>query len=409
MVGATVQRTENGQTVNISSNYAYNHNGMRVRASSTANGIASNRIFLLDEINHTGYAQILEETNNGSLVKSYTIGDDILSQSSGSGVRHFLYDGHGSTRMLADTSGAITSRYDYDAYGIMVGGNPNLANPAETDMLYSGEQFDIELQQQYLRARLYDQNTGRFPSLDPYAGNNYDPQSLHKYNYCHNDPVNGIDPSGEICIEITVGMAIMISVAAIFSIVSIGLAIKNVINTSIPYSGEFRNKVIIFTGHSKREAGKVTAYSPVGRAIMGTIEIYKARHGTIPYTMNPYNLAFPTGLGVKCCWGVQTAQAIRGELKAQGNNFIKWIDDYGYNGNYLWIYPNIGLESQDPNDPGYKEAPQNYKPMRIVEIDSEIKSAAKLLKADCFKNSAPTPEIIFWDAGKGYIIERENL
>ncbi|MCS7338996.1 MAG: hypothetical protein NZ739_12315, partial [Verrucomicrobiae bacterium] len=29
-----------------------------------------------------------------------------------------------------------------------------------------------------------------------FAGNNFDPQSLHKYAYCHCDPVNGTDPSG---------------------------------------------------------------------------------------------------------------------------------------------------------------------------------------------------------------------
>jgi RHS repeat-associated protein len=200
LASATIQRLENGQAVNISSAYAYNHAGIRVKADSTVNGITSNRIFLLDEMNHTGYAQILEETNNSSLVKSYVIGDDILSQSSISNsqfvIRNFLYDGHGSTRMLTDTTGGITSRYDYDAYGIMVGGNPNLANPAETDMLYSGEQFDADLQMQYLRARFYDQNTGRFISLDTFSGNNEDPQSLHKYAYTHCDPVNGIDPSG---------------------------------------------------------------------------------------------------------------------------------------------------------------------------------------------------------------------
>ena len=71
-------------------------------------------------------------------------------------------------------------------------------------MLYSGEQFDADLQMQYLRARFYDQNTGRFPSLDTFAGNSYDPQSLHKYNYCHNDPVNGKDPSGEFTLIETI-------------------------------------------------------------------------------------------------------------------------------------------------------------------------------------------------------------
>jgi hypothetical protein len=32
--------------------------------------------------------------------------------------------------------------------------------------------------------------------MDPYAGNTSDPQSLHKYLYCHANPVNNIDPTG---------------------------------------------------------------------------------------------------------------------------------------------------------------------------------------------------------------------
>ncbi len=64
-------------------------------------------------------------------------------------------------------------------------------------MLYSGEQFDTGLQQQYLRARYYDQGNGRFNRLDPFRGRHSDPQSFHKYAYTHGDPVNGIDPTGE--------------------------------------------------------------------------------------------------------------------------------------------------------------------------------------------------------------------
>ena len=65
----------------------------------------------------------------------------------------------------------------------------------KSNILYSGEQFDTDLQQQYLRARYYNQNNGTFNRLDPFSGNMSDPQSLHKYAYCHNDPVNGIDPT----------------------------------------------------------------------------------------------------------------------------------------------------------------------------------------------------------------------
>ena len=65
-----------------------------------------------------------------------------------------------------------------------------------TSHLYSGEQTD-PTGLQYLRARYYDPAIGRFNRLDPFAGNFEDPQSLHKYLYCHADPINGIDPSGE--------------------------------------------------------------------------------------------------------------------------------------------------------------------------------------------------------------------
>ena len=62
---------------------------------------------------------------------------------------------------------------------------------------YSGETFDAASQQQYLRARFYNPGNGRFNRLDPFVGNNTDPQSLHKYAYVHGDPIGGTDPTGK--------------------------------------------------------------------------------------------------------------------------------------------------------------------------------------------------------------------
>jgi RHS repeat-associated protein len=99
---------------------------------------------------------------------------------------------------LTDGNGTIASgaRYNYDAYGVSLGSQPSTTNPSLTSLLYAGEQFDTGLQQYYLRARYYNQSTGRFGQLDPFGGSKFDPQSLHKYFYAHLDPVNGIDPSG---------------------------------------------------------------------------------------------------------------------------------------------------------------------------------------------------------------------
>ena len=87
-----------------------------------------------------------------------------------------------------------------------------------TDMLYSGEQFDPNLQMQYLRARYYDQNNGTFNRADDYMGSNSDPQSLHKYAYCHGNPVMMIDPSGKFSqLEVLATVGAISTLAGVFS------------------------------------------------------------------------------------------------------------------------------------------------------------------------------------------------
>ncbi|WP_145423689.1 RHS repeat-associated core domain-containing protein [Symmachiella dynata] len=83
--------------------------------------------------------------------------------------------------------------YAYTVYGRAIGFDEAAAL---TTRLYSGEAFDSRIGMQYLRARWYDPNSGRFNHLDPFSGNLRTPQSLHKYLYTHGDPVNGWDPTG---------------------------------------------------------------------------------------------------------------------------------------------------------------------------------------------------------------------
>lgn len=63
--------------------------------------------------------------------------------------------------------------------------------------LFTGEQFDNNLGGYYLRARYFDQTTGRFVSRYPFEGFNDWPVTLHDYLYAINNPSNFIDPSGE--------------------------------------------------------------------------------------------------------------------------------------------------------------------------------------------------------------------
>lgn len=138
--------------------------------------------------------------------KVYTLGHDVISQTeidpaTGQPGETYvlLYDGHGSTRLLTDADGNVASVngtpqvFHYDVYGAALGFTESAA---ATSLLYSGEQFDQRVHLQYLRARFYDQATGRFNRLDPFFGNASAPSSLNKYLYAHDDPVNSWDPTG---------------------------------------------------------------------------------------------------------------------------------------------------------------------------------------------------------------------
>lgn len=41
--------------------------------------------------------------------------------------------------------------------------------------------------------------------MDSYEGERYEPLTLHKYAYCHSNPLNGVDPSGNMTMAIDVG------------------------------------------------------------------------------------------------------------------------------------------------------------------------------------------------------------
>jgi RHS repeat-associated protein len=170
-------------------------------------------MYLVDGNNHTGYAQILEQlnANGGPPSSGYIIGDDVLGQCGGPGSdpRWLLYDGHGSTRQVVDGGYATKAQYNYDAYGVT---QDSSVNTAETTLRYCGEQYDDLLKMYNLRARYYNPANGRFNERDSFQGNNFDPQSLHKYAYSNCDPINGADPTGQFTL---VEMLILTAVLAI--------------------------------------------------------------------------------------------------------------------------------------------------------------------------------------------------
>jgi RHS repeat-associated protein len=170
----------------------YDGDGNRV--SETVGGTATK--YLVDTVNPTGYAQVIDELVSGAVTRTYAYGLQRISENQKIGTTQtasfYGYDGHGNVRFLTGTAGTATDTYVYDAFGLPLtttGTTPN-------SFLYSAEQFDSTLGMYYLRARYYNPATGRFLTMDPYEGHTLEPATLHKYLYVGANPVRFADPSG---------------------------------------------------------------------------------------------------------------------------------------------------------------------------------------------------------------------
>jgi RHS repeat-associated protein len=207
--GRLATATINQQQTN---QYFYNQSGIRTRLKMSGIVSATN-LFLNDPQNLTGFSQVLEElpAAGATPTATYTLGAQILSQKKSGTVFHLLPDGHGSTRSLIDSGGTIQNALTYDGYGNLLASN---AAP-QSVYLCTGERFDFDLRQYYLRNRYYLPEVGRFGAQDQMDGTPQDPLSLHKYTYCQNNPVNGVDPSGN---ETLIGLQLAMSTAVVLDL-----------------------------------------------------------------------------------------------------------------------------------------------------------------------------------------------
>jgi RHS repeat-associated protein len=99
----------------------------------------------------------------------------------------------GSVAALTDSNGNISASYETDAFGNLTSTDGTLLNP----FIFTGREFDRDLNLYYYRARYYDPALGRFLSKDPDWGSTRDPISLNRYAYVQNAPTRYRDPLGK--------------------------------------------------------------------------------------------------------------------------------------------------------------------------------------------------------------------
>ena len=179
--------------------HVYDVDGVRVKTITTTPGPTPSVVttnYLVDTSG--GLSHVVAEIDGANVAQVFYVraGDELvaLARPAGAGytARFFHADGIGSIRKLTDETGTITDSYDYTAFGeqiLHVGTDPQ-------PYAFAGEPLDPNSGFQYHRARWMDPRVGRFAGMDPWAGNPFDPQTLHKYLYAAADPHNRVDPTG---------------------------------------------------------------------------------------------------------------------------------------------------------------------------------------------------------------------
>ena len=171
--------------------YAYDGAGARV--GKTSNGATA--AYLWDRT--AALPQLVDDGVDG-----YVRGDagQIAALDAIGAASYPLPDALGSTRGLADASGALAGTADYAAFG-----DVRAQTGTASAFGFTGEQRDPETGFTYLRARYADPGTGRFLSADSVQPNAPGTQGYNPYAYVANNPTTWTDPSGQVALATPIG------------------------------------------------------------------------------------------------------------------------------------------------------------------------------------------------------------
>jgi RHS repeat-associated protein len=175
----------------------YQYDAVGIRVSLELNGIMTE--FLVEQ--NMKFIQVLEEIDsNGELIARYTYGKDLIKQMREGVSSCCHYDGLGSSRSMTDKNQNITDIYIYEAFGTLLGPTGSTIN----NYLFAAEQFYSTIAAYYLRTSYYNPALGRFLISYKYEIPLKKLMDRNLYIYASNNPVNIIDPSGNIGLFLTI-------------------------------------------------------------------------------------------------------------------------------------------------------------------------------------------------------------
>jgi RHS repeat-associated protein len=141
----------------------------------------------------------------GLIIQQVDSGANIVAESQ----NYFIKDHLGSINLITDQAGNVIQAMDYDPWGKrrnIENWNP-LSDQDKEDQHYidtkptttrgfTGHEMLDEMGLVHMNGRIYDDTLARFVQADPIIQDPYRSQSLNRYSYVWNNPLNAADPSG---------------------------------------------------------------------------------------------------------------------------------------------------------------------------------------------------------------------
>ena len=200
-------------TDDASIRFTYDHNRSRYRRDDTIKGKQSTTWYLgnvevIESVTDANETKLEYRRSVGSAVEStiYINGEYQQERTS-----YLLSDHLGSIDLITDVDGSIIEHQSFDAWGmrrnaldaamlvVQNQGNFDFAtdfSSAITKRGFTGHEMLDAVGIIHMNGRIYDPKLGRFLQADPHIQEPFMTQSLNRYSYVINNPLNKTDPSG---------------------------------------------------------------------------------------------------------------------------------------------------------------------------------------------------------------------
>jgi RHS repeat-associated protein len=177
-------------------NYRYDGLGRRVLAWQYPTAAKPSGTVTLSQYTQSGQVIYQEDHDRSTAMEHIYLAGSIIATREPNwvtgqvGLKYQHTDALGSPVAVTNASGQVIERMDYEPWGAIIG------KPNHNGIGYTGHVMDAATGLTYMQQRYYDQNIGRFLSVDPVAANTNTGLNFNRYWYANNSPYGFIDPDG---------------------------------------------------------------------------------------------------------------------------------------------------------------------------------------------------------------------